>query len=245
MGHLLEFLLANNMIKFLLTFGFIAVCSAAHDNAFARLFDDLFDDAGYDPKIIPMEKPAAGNGNNAVNLGLGLSLLNIGLDDVGNLDVNAWLRASWKDYRLMWDPAQYEGIKSINVPAQDIWRPDISVYNEISLEAGGLASTLADSTYLAVVKNDGTVIWIPPVNFEVGCNGKGEDGEMITLEDIDDQFKQNFMTALQSPTSLLTTGSRLKWLTLSTKKESNSSVVEVEQIILSVEVNQIISSTME
>merc|ERR1711973_607976 len=163
MGHLLEFLLANNMIKFLLTFGFIAVCSAAHDNAFARLFDDLFDDAGYDPKIIPMEKPAAGNGNNAVNLGLGLSLLNIGLDDVGNLDVN--------------------------VPAQDIWRPDISVYNEISLEAGGLASTLADSTYLAVVKNDGTVIWIPPVNFEVGCNGKGEDGEMITLEDIDDPVK--------------------------------------------------------
>ena len=111
------------MIKFLLTFGFIAVCSAAHDNAFARLFDDLFDDAGYDPKIIPMEKPAAGNGNNAVNLGLGLSLLNIGLDDVGNLDVNAWLRASWKDYRLMWDPAQYEGIKSINVPAQVEWKP--------------------------------------------------------------------------------------------------------------------------
>ena len=48
---------------------------------------------------------------------------------------------------------------------------------------------MADSTYLAVVKNDGTVIWIPPVNFEVGCNGKGEDGEMITLEDIDDPVK--------------------------------------------------------
>merc|ERR1712018_308081 len=180
MGHLLEFLLANNMTKFLLTFGLIAVCSAAHDNAFARLFDDLFDDAGYDPRVIPMEKPPAGNGNNAVNLGLGLSLINIGLDEVGNLDVYAWLRSSWKDYRLMWDPAQYEGIKTIRVPAQDIWRPDISVYNQISIDIG---SVLVDSKYMAVVTNDGGVIWIPPINFDVGCNSRGEDSNMVTLED--------------------------------------------------------------
>jgi len=174
------------MMKLLLTFGFLSFCSAANGNAFARLFDDLFEDAGYDTRIIPMEKPPTGNGDNAINLGLGLSLINIGLDQVGNMDVNAWLRASWKDYRLMWDPAQYEGIKTIRVPAQDIWRPDISVYNEISYGTSDLGDALVGSTYQAVVTNDGNVIWIPPVHFEVGCNGKGDDAKMITLEDLDD-----------------------------------------------------------
>lgn len=36
----------------------------------------------------------------------------------------------WNDYRLMWDPDQYEGIKKIRLPSQHIWLPDIVLYNK-------------------------------------------------------------------------------------------------------------------
>lgn len=36
----------------------------------------------------------------------------------------------WNDYRLMWDPDEYEGIKKIRLPSQHIWLPDIVLYNK-------------------------------------------------------------------------------------------------------------------
>lgn len=35
----------------------------------------------------------------------------------------------WSDYKLKWDPSEYGGIESINVPAEQIWIPDIVLYN--------------------------------------------------------------------------------------------------------------------
>lgn len=36
----------------------------------------------------------------------------------------------WNDYRLMWDPDEYDGIKKIRLPTQHIWLPDIVLYNK-------------------------------------------------------------------------------------------------------------------
>lgn len=40
------------------------------------------------------------------------------------------LHQVWNDYRLMWDPEEYEGIKKIRLPSQHIWLPDIVLYNK-------------------------------------------------------------------------------------------------------------------
>lgn len=35
----------------------------------------------------------------------------------------------WIDYKLKWDPSEYGGIEDINLPAEQIWLPDIVLYN--------------------------------------------------------------------------------------------------------------------
>lgn len=36
----------------------------------------------------------------------------------------------WNDYKLKWNPADYDGAELIRVPAQKIWKPDIVLYNK-------------------------------------------------------------------------------------------------------------------
>ncbi|XP_076015628.1 neuronal acetylcholine receptor subunit beta-2 [Genypterus blacodes] len=79
------------------------------------------------------------------------------------MTTNCWLSQVWNDYRLMWDPAEYEGIKKIRLPTQLIWLPDIVLYNN------------ADGTYEvsfysnAVVSSNGEVAWLPPAIYKSAC----------------------------------------------------------------------------
>lgn len=36
----------------------------------------------------------------------------------------------WTDYKLRWDPSDYENVTSIRIPSELIWRPDIVLYNK-------------------------------------------------------------------------------------------------------------------
>lgn len=36
----------------------------------------------------------------------------------------------WNDYKLKWDPSDYDGAEFMRVPAQKIWKPDIVLYNK-------------------------------------------------------------------------------------------------------------------
>lgn len=47
--------------------------------------------------------------------------------------LNGWVPLSlqhWVDYRLSWDPAQYEGIVKLRIPSRHVWLPDIVLYNK-------------------------------------------------------------------------------------------------------------------
>lgn len=36
----------------------------------------------------------------------------------------------WSDYKLRWNPEEYENVTSIRIPSELIWRPDIVLYNK-------------------------------------------------------------------------------------------------------------------
>ena len=36
----------------------------------------------------------------------------------------------WFDYKLKWDPEEYGGVKTLHVPSENIWLPDIVLYNK-------------------------------------------------------------------------------------------------------------------
>ncbi|CAL2049845.1 unnamed protein product [Caenorhabditis brenneri] len=81
------------------------------------------------------------------------------------IEVNAWLKYVWMDYRLQWDPLEYDNITSIRFAGGEnqIWRPDILLYNS--------ASEDFDSSFKSneVVYNTGEVNWIPPGIFRASC----------------------------------------------------------------------------
>ena len=129
-------LVANmNSFQLFLLLGALALCSGSNANEYAALLDDLFEDEDYDPRAIPLEKPpqSSSDNSNAINVGVGLNILDLLLNqEYGTLASNAWLMLKWNDFRLMWDPDQYDGLKSIRVPNDIIWKPDIALYNLVT-----------------------------------------------------------------------------------------------------------------
>jgi hypothetical protein len=139
----------------------LQITLATNENVFSRFIDDLFDDAGYDKDSIPMKKPADKTSNvNSINVDLGLSVISMDLDPAGVLSASTWLRTSWVDYRLQWDPEQYQGLDNIKIPPSRIWKPDLSVYNAADFGSGSFQDLYDTSSTNVIVYSSGKVLWI-------------------------------------------------------------------------------------
>ncbi|VDN26180.1 unnamed protein product [Gongylonema pulchrum] len=71
----------------------------------------------------------------------------------------------WEDYKLKWNPEEYDGIKDVRFPSDSgqVWHPDILLYNS--------ANENFDSTFKSnlVVYSNGEVNWIPPGILKFSC----------------------------------------------------------------------------
>jgi len=130
-----------------------------------RLKRDLFRD--YEKDIIPQMKT-----DKPVDVAAGLSMYHMEFTDEGELDFTAWARLKWMDERLKWDPKEYGDINVIRVPANDVWIPDVEIYNSLEYGPGYFSSQMSERIQLALIYPNGEVLFIPPIHGKVSCNEK-------------------------------------------------------------------------
>ena len=93
----------------------------------------------------------------------------------GRLQLKVWLRMTWQDDRLQWDPAEFGGVTQLHMRAHsltndqdtEIWLPDIQPYNT----GEGLSSSLEHS--IALVSSSGNVYWTRPGVLDILCRYRG------------------------------------------------------------------------
>ncbi|CAL1536347.1 unnamed protein product [Lymnaea stagnalis] len=64
---------------------------------------------------------------------------------------------------LRWNPREYAGIAEFLVPSEDVWRPDVVLYNNAD---GNYEVTLMTK---ATVHSTGLVVWEPPAIYKSSC----------------------------------------------------------------------------
>ena len=45
------------------------------------------------------------------------------------MTTNVWLEQEWEDQKLTWNPEEYGNVRRLYVPSDEIWLPDIVLYN--------------------------------------------------------------------------------------------------------------------
>ncbi|EGT43995.1 hypothetical protein CAEBREN_23742 [Caenorhabditis brenneri] len=123
-----------------------------------RLYDDLM--VNYNRHRRPSTSP-----NKPLTIKLKLRLSQI--IDVHEIDqimtCSVWLKQTWIDRKLSWDPVNYGGVNVLYVPYEMIWVPDIVLYNNADSNYNITISTKATLHYT------GEVTWEPPAIFKSMC----------------------------------------------------------------------------
>ncbi|BFZ17533.1 hypothetical protein BsWGS_20572 [Bradybaena similaris] len=104
--------------------------------------------------------------NETITIFYGMSLIQIlDLDERNQiLSTNVWATYNWNDMYLRWNESQYGNISTVRVNSEDIWKPDIKLYNyaDTRLEEKREA--------LCVISSNGHVVWIPQAVFKSSCS---------------------------------------------------------------------------
>ncbi|KAI4883874.1 hypothetical protein NFI96_025741 [Prochilodus magdalenae] len=123
-----------------------------------RLYKDLM--RNYNP----LERPVY-NDSQSLTVHFSFSLMQIMDVDEKNqvLTTNIWLQLYWVDYYLQWNMTDYPGVTNVRFPDNQIWRPDILLYNS--------ADERFDATFHTnvLVNSSGYCQYLPPGIFKSTC----------------------------------------------------------------------------
>ncbi|XP_003773346.1 neuronal acetylcholine receptor subunit alpha-9 [Sarcophilus harrisii] len=123
-----------------------------------KLFNDLFED--YSNALRPVEDT-----DKVLNVTLQITLSQIKDMDERNQILTAylWIRQIWYDAYLKWDRDQYDGLDTIRIPSDLVWRPDIVLYNKADDESSEPVNTNV------VLRYDGLITWDSPAITKSSC----------------------------------------------------------------------------
>uniref|UniRef100_A0A8C9VVY3 Neuronal acetylcholine receptor subunit alpha-7 n=1 Tax=Scleropages formosus TaxID=113540 RepID=A0A8C9VVY3_SCLFO len=112
-----------------------------------------------------MERPVA---NDSLPLTVNLTMILVQIMDVDEknqvLTTNVWLQMHWYDHYLQWNQSEYPGVKNLRFTTDQVWTPDILLYNS--------ADDKFDSTFKTnvLVNSSGFCQYLPPGIFMSTCN---------------------------------------------------------------------------
>jgi len=160
--------MATSRVSLHLCFLFISFATIVQgdDSPLSQLRQSVF--FGYDRNVIPQEH---GADSEPLSVHLGLAPSWMDLDSNGVLTAILWLRLTWSDYRLAWDPEEHENITSLLMNPDELWKPDISLYNKQDLDHGILAADPRSANTNVHIHANGNILWILPVSHKVLCEG--------------------------------------------------------------------------
>ncbi|XP_072023690.1 neuronal acetylcholine receptor subunit alpha-9-like isoform X1 [Amphiura filiformis] len=126
-----------------------------------RLINDLFEENGYNPYVRPVY-----NHTTIIDVQMLLFVAQVlEMDERRQtLTTNLWITFEWYDEFLRWDPEDYGGVESIKVKSDEVWMPDITLYNW----AGDNYHAYM-SKQINVVYKDGKINWAAPVIIKSHC----------------------------------------------------------------------------
>ncbi|XP_040857292.1 acetylcholine receptor subunit beta [Ochotona curzoniae] len=132
---------------------------ASGSEAEGRLRQKLF--SGYDSSVRPAREVGDRVG---VSIGLILAQL-ISLNEKDEeMSTKVYLDLEWADYRLSWDPMEYDGIELLRITASSVWLPDVVLLNNND----GNFDVALDMN--VVVSSNGSVHWQPPGIYRSSCS---------------------------------------------------------------------------
>lgn len=105
------------------------------------------------------------------------------------LNSDVWLKISWTDNRLTWDPADYGGLQNMRITPDQLWLPDTTLFNgyvlNITVDKGCLGNcgiliiicmifttspAMQCTPTNAILYPNGKVLWVPPCKLTSYCN---------------------------------------------------------------------------
>ncbi|XP_015683474.1 neuronal acetylcholine receptor subunit alpha-9, partial [Protobothrops mucrosquamatus] len=131
---------------------------AAQGKYAQMLFNELFE--GYSNALRPVQDT-----DMVLNVTLQITLSQIKDMDERNqiLTVYLWIRQTWYDAFLTWDKDRYDGLDSIRIPSNLVWRPDIVLYNKADDDFSEPVNTNI------VLRYDGKITWDAPAITKSSC----------------------------------------------------------------------------
>ncbi|CAL8247247.1 unnamed protein product [Lota lota] len=113
----------------------------------------------------PMERPVA-NDSHPLIVRFSFILMQVMDVDEKNqiLTTNAWLQMQWYDHYLQWNQSEYPGVKNLRFSSDQVWTPDILMYNS--------AHDKFDASFKTnvLVNSSGFCEFLPPGIFISTCN---------------------------------------------------------------------------
>ncbi|XP_062607795.1 acetylcholine receptor subunit alpha-1-A-like [Saccostrea cucullata] len=136
----------------------IIVTFVSCDENEMRLEQDLM--RNYSTSIRPTR-----NHRDRVDVFLAVYLIGIVNVDEQNqlLTFSCWFQMNWTDINLSWNPEEYDDVQLIHLKHDQIWKPDIIMYNSIESSTGSSSSTNIPINY------KGQAIWWSRWIFKSTC----------------------------------------------------------------------------